>query len=110
MKDQEPKHEAIQQYEDILTRLHGESALVYVSNFDDLYHGWDVMVEPFVMLRFMVRMAEPYFVRIEVHKTQVLEMKVHKTTVFHGGLPGDKESNPDFEFIEKILGNMNCFL
>ncbi len=110
MENPNEKDEAI--YADIRKAL-PKGMVRFVDNYDDVNYGWDICPDPGILIQFKVNMSDP--MRISIKKygiivgAQVGHMSVIQATLFSGLIPPNSHSEPDYDFIRKILTNYKSF-
>lgn len=107
MSDQLEKTMDTAGYGKILESLFSDGIFEFFENLDDMNYAWHVGVSTDVMLQFKVSMGDEF--SIEIVKYTILWHSsgsgCDRRIIFRGKLPATDNSEPDLDFVKKILAN-----
>lgn len=94
----------------IVNDVFPENIQTFVGNLDDVNSCLDVAVEPFDTIRITASQIGGLWIKIERFKIEYWNNnKCVVRRIWQGDIPANDKSEPDFDFIEKILRNYKSF-
>lgn len=90
-------------YESLIKEIFPKALIERIINFDDIHYGWKIAPKPGVCITFRVDISND--MRIIINVEEVLNGVLYEKKLFNGVVPANKDSEPDFDFVGKLLKN-----
>lgn len=89
------------------------SAIIKKTVFNGEYHGWEIAIAPGHLIFFKVKKNDESHITIETYISDTLAIRLIYKKIFDGYIPPSDRwlsvSSLDYNFIKKILENINVF-